>query len=248
MESVKLLGISASPRDGNTAFLVRRALDCAKKMGLPVTPVFYSFQGKKFGSCLGCFSCTRRNGECTIKDDFTKLRSLWLDADAIIYGLPVYHMSYPAQFKAFIDRLGQTLNALYAVRSMRHLKVVGCLVQGAHPYGGQELALLQTLAHVVLLNSIPVAGDGWESYIGAAGWTGGSTDVSGFRKKLEGGEELAGVTIRAAESLARRVVEVAHIVKAGILGLKDYLAQDPRYGLCLARMVQPKPADNMGGG
>jgi len=67
---------------------------------------------------------------CIIKDDFEDLFNKWLEADAVIYSIPVFHLGIPAHFKAFIDRLGQTLFAKYLDKPPKLLKVIGVITQG----------------------------------------------------------------------------------------------------------------------
>ena len=81
----------------------------------------------------------------------------------------------------------------------------------------------------MLLNCIPVSGDGWESYLGAAGWTRAQKEVDALEKEFERKEMDAGVTIRACETLVKRCLELAFILKAGGEALRSTLEADPAY-------------------
>ncbi|HCJ56657.1 MAG TPA: hypothetical protein DHV55_04330, partial [Clostridiaceae bacterium] len=159
--------------------------------------------------------CVENKGQCILKDDFEDLRQLWINADVVIYSFPVYHLSVPGQLKCFIDRLGNAFYGYYEVSSMRHMKVIGALCQGMHFFGGQELATSFILQHSVLLNSIPIAGDGWHSYIGAEGWTNNKTDRNALEQLHDSEDMYTNITLTAAKSVIKRAVEMAAIIKAG---------------------------------
>ena len=195
-----VLGINGSPREGNSLFLLKEALQASREVDQEKVAVEeYSFRGKKFGPCVGCFRCVEDKslGECVIKDDFQHLRDLWLKADVILYSVPVYHVGIPGQVKCFIDRLGNTINRYYRLTSPRFLKVIGAIAQGTHFAAGQELAVTFLLHHAVLKNCLPVSGDGWESYLGACGWTRTDRSKEALRKLHEGGDPDAEVAVKS---------------------------------------------------
>lgn len=56
--------------------------------------------------------------------------------------------------------------------AIRILGICGSpIAQGMHLSSGQEHALTDLINHALVMQSIPVTGDIWESYIGAAGRT-----------------------------------------------------------------------------
>ncbi len=119
-----------------------------------------------------CQACAK-DGECIIKDDFQELLEKWIEADVILYSVPVYHMGMPAQLKAFLDRLGNSLFGRYvknfspdAVTLPRSLKVIGSIAQGAHIFSGQEHTITDLINHALIMGCVPVTGDMWEAYIG----------------------------------------------------------------------------------
>jgi len=230
---IQLLGICGSPRDGNSKFLLQEALHSARETAPELVECReYSFRGKKFGPCVGCFRCAEEAhmGECVIRDDFQELRDWWLDSDVIIYSVPVYHVGIPGQLKCFIDRLGNTINRYYRLPSPRFLKVIGAIAQGTHFAAGQELAVSFLIQHAVLKNCIPVSGDGWESYLGACGWTRTGRDRDAIQKLYEAGDEDAAVAVRGSRSLGRRALELGLILQKGGEQLRELLGRDPAYG------------------
>jgi multimeric flavodoxin WrbA len=171
-------------------------------------------------------------GDCRIEDDFQKLRDKWVAADAVIYSVPVYHMSIPGQLRCFIDRLG---NSLRDGRGQA-LKVIGSIAQGSHIFAGQEQALTYLNNHAILMGCIPVRGDRWESYIGAAGWTGNSAQKDAIKDLYESGDFVAQATVKACCSLGRRVAQMAMLVRSGGQLQRQILEADGGYGPFLKRI------------
>ena len=72
MERVRILGLSGSPRHGNTEILVNEALEAAAKLG-DVDVEFTSLADKKIkGGCEACYVCfTQPLAEplCTVYED-----------------------------------------------------------------------------------------------------------------------------------------------------------------------------------
>jgi len=242
MQTVKLLGISASPRKrGNSRYLLERVLAAADAAAAGrVETDLYSFAGKKIGPCVSCFRCEDL-GDCATRDDFQELRDAWLAADAIIYSVPVYHMGIPGQLKCFIDRLGNTLCVEERGGVSKLLKVVGVVTQGDCLFSGQEQVMSALINHAVLMGCIPVAGDPWQSYLGAAGWTRQDLGENSLRDLYESGEADAKVAVAAAESLGKRVAQTALLIKAGGAACRDMLAADGAYGLFLSRLQSRGP-------
>lgn len=230
-----VLGISGSPRNGNSQFLLEQAMDAAEQVNPDsVRCVEHSLRAKKIGPCLGCKRCSQLKGECTFKDDFQTLRDLWLQADVVIYSVPVYHMGIPGQLKCFIDRLGNSLFPRYrhlfnASVLPKQLKTIGVIVQGMHLSAGQEHTATQLINHALIMQCIPVTGDMWESYIGAAGWTSNDGDRQAMERQAAAGNYDASILVKSARDVGRRAVEMALLLRAGGLARLAELSKDPIY-------------------
>jgi multimeric flavodoxin WrbA len=99
---MKILGIVASPRkEGNTEILVRTALDAAQKAGAEID--IFLVSGKDIAPCDACGGC-EKTGLCIVKDAMTELYPKMLQADAIIFGTPVYFANVSAHAKIIMDR------------------------------------------------------------------------------------------------------------------------------------------------
>jgi len=238
MSKIKLLGICGSPRKGNSLFLLEQALKAADS-AYPdgVEPETYIFGQNQFAPCDACRAHIRLKGECRIQDGFQELRDKWLAANAIIYSLPVYHMGIPGQVKCFIDRLGNSFGYRFMDQSEgepvfqmpRLMKAIGCIVQGMHIFAGQEHAQAFINTHALLMRCVPVMGDIWECYIGSGGWTELSPKLSALKDLAAEKKPDAEIAIRAAQTVGKRAVEMAMIIKEGLLAKADVFGKQPTY-------------------
>jgi len=57
------------------------------------------------GGCHACMTCFKTDKACSFDDDFNLIAPHIMGADAIVYAMPVYWYSIPAQIKGVIDRI-----------------------------------------------------------------------------------------------------------------------------------------------
>ena len=212
---INVLGFCASPRIGNSLYLLNKAMDemraYAEQLGEEISVETCSVRGKKISGCVMCQGCMK-DGICIIKDDFKEMQDMWLKADVIIYSVPVYHMGMPAQMKAFIDRLGNSMFGRYkelfpnVVTAPKPLKVIGCIAQGIHAFSGQEHTITQIINHALISGCVPVAGDLWESYIGAGGWTANEESRNALEKQFENGTEDSRIVVTSSQFFSPRTL------------------------------------------
>ena len=239
MQTVRLLGICGSPRKtGNSHYLLERALESGKLVAPDQVEIeLCSISGKQIGPCIACDRC-EKVGDCTTEDDFQELRDKWVAADAIVYSVPVYHMGMPGQLKCFIDRLGNSLYSRYGAGIIKSLKPIGVAVQGCHLFAGQEQVIAGLVNHAMVMGCVPIAGDPWESYTGAAGWTRNLMSKDALRELYDRGEEDARIAVAAAESLGKRVAEMALVIKYGAQACQQLLCRDDSYQDLLSRVAK----------
>jgi hypothetical protein len=118
------------------------------------------------------------------------------------------------------------------------------VAQGDCIFSGQEQVMMWLINHAVLMGCIPVAGDPWQSYLGAAGWTRNDLGEDSLQRLHESGEEDAQIAVTAAESLGRRVVEMALLLRAGGAAFRDLLATDAAYASFLGRLESENPGSS----
>ncbi|HMF34472.1 MAG TPA: flavodoxin family protein [Candidatus Lokiarchaeia archaeon] len=118
---MRLLGIVGSPRKGgNTEILVTEALKPAQEAGWDTE--LFLLSEKHVAPCDACGTCFNTNS-CVIDDDMHELYQMLDQADAVIFGSPVYFGNVSAQAKAVMDRTF----ALLPRRSLQD-KVAGVIV------------------------------------------------------------------------------------------------------------------------
>ncbi len=208
--SVKILGISSSPRLGNTLVMVHEALQGAESIA-GVTTKLYSFHKKKIGPCLDCDRCPVSEEQlCAVKDSMVELYDLLLEADGIIIGSPVYCGMINAQLKCMMDRCRPLIRA---GKTLEH-KVGGAVTVGACRSGGQDNAV-KDIAYFFMLEGVYPVGLMKQLQIGAMGlaWRPGAiVDDKWFAAHL--GRDVPG--LEEAKDMGRRVAVCAQIVKTGL--------------------------------
>jgi multimeric flavodoxin WrbA len=227
MATLKILGVSGSPRrDGNTAKMVEKALEGARTVA-GVETELYQLAGKKVHHCIGCYKCLEK-GECVFQDDLTEFLQIYMQADGVIWGSPVYHMSVPASMKALLDRMGNLILCHYLHKgemTPRFTKVCGVVTTGGHRYGGQDLVLSFLIGSCLMANNVVVSGETlMGSYLGAASFSGGGFEAFAKDNVLNDHEGLM-----CSESVGRRVAETSAIIQAGKEALGDQLPDEYRY-------------------
>lgn len=102
--SKKIVVITGSPRqNGNSFAMTRSFIEAAKKKGHEVTR--FDAAMKNVGGCHACETCFKTGKACSFDDDFNTIAPAILAADAIVFTMPVYWYSIPAQIKSVIDKL-----------------------------------------------------------------------------------------------------------------------------------------------
>lgn len=102
--SKKIVVITGSPRKNGNSFAMTDAfIKAAEAKGHIVTR--FDATMMKIGGCHACETCFKTGKACSFDDDFNLIAPAILEADAIVFTMPVYWYSIPAQIKGVIDRL-----------------------------------------------------------------------------------------------------------------------------------------------
>jgi len=103
---VKVIGISGSPRRGNTEWMLGQVMQEASRNGHQIETLLLRRMNVKM--CLGCLACeeggNNRPGICKIKDDMNQIYPKLLAADAIVLASPGYFEMLSGLLKNFLDR------------------------------------------------------------------------------------------------------------------------------------------------
>jgi multimeric flavodoxin WrbA len=104
ISAMNVLGLVGSPRrGGNTDVLVDEILGGAKNAGCTVEKVY--LYPARIEACIDCKTCKKGTYQCILKDDMQTLYPKLEDADAIVFGTPLYWYGPSAKMKLLQDRL-----------------------------------------------------------------------------------------------------------------------------------------------
>jgi multimeric flavodoxin WrbA len=97
-----ILAIYGSPRrKGNTALLLKRAVEGAREAGARVEEII--LRDLKMSPCLEIYAC-RETGRCAIKDDFQAVYDRLLACDGLMLASPIFFYTVSAHTKILMDR------------------------------------------------------------------------------------------------------------------------------------------------
>lgn len=100
---MKAIGIVGSPRkNGNVDRLVQEVLDGAEEAGYEITK--YNLNDLSYSGCQACDYC-KSHENCKIDDDLSGLLEEIREADAVVFGSPIYFLLFSGQFKLMVDRM-----------------------------------------------------------------------------------------------------------------------------------------------
>ncbi|MBL8294302.1 MAG: flavodoxin family protein [Bryobacterales bacterium] len=196
--TVKIIGVSCSPRKGRTtAAALRVCLEAAGSVGPDIEVELIDLGGLKINGDVAA-GVPLAAGE---RDDFpsieAKLRAP--NVGGIIIGTPVYFSNMSSLCKAFLDRW-MAFRGTFALRN----KIGGGVAVGAARNGGQELTL-QTIHAAMLCQDMIIVSEGKPTSRLGGIVVSTKDDIS----KDETG-------LATARSLGRRVAELALLLrKAG---------------------------------
>lgn len=101
---MNILVVTASPRKGGNSDMLADAfiegVDATKHEVRRIDAGH-----AKISPCLACEYCFAHEGTCVQDDDMQKFYPDLHWADMIVFAMPMYYYSYPAQIKAFMDRM-----------------------------------------------------------------------------------------------------------------------------------------------
>ena len=204
MAGTQILGISASPRKGGTEAAVQIALEAAAAFP-GVGTEFVSLRGKDIRHCIHCNRCMREDTFCCpqFEDDMGEIYPRILEADAYIFGSPVYQMNPSAQLFSLFNRL-RPLGKLTS-KGGWGAKVAGSVVVGGTRNGGQDTAL-ESLNNLLFATGMIVVSGGVYAYNGGSAW------VCTEPRNVMEDDQIGAMTVKV---LGRRVAVVASMVREG---------------------------------
>ncbi len=134
---MKISLLNSSPRhNGNTAYATQQLTKSIEEY------TTHSIESIKVcdlnvSGCTACDGCIANNGVCVIKDDTQYILDKISEADMVVFLVPVYWWSIPAQLKAVIDKF-------YSVQSTfkSQQKKIGVITIGANDTSDKQYSLI----------------------------------------------------------------------------------------------------------
>ena len=118
-----ILALNGSPRPkGNTAAMLQAALDGASSTGAETRLI--QLYPLKYKGCVSCFSCKikgGRHGVCAMKDELSPVLEQMAEAEAIIFGSPIYYYDVTPELLGLLHRF-MFSNMLYTKKDRWQFK------------------------------------------------------------------------------------------------------------------------------
>jgi len=176
---MKVVAFSGSARKGgNTARLLRRALDALEAEGIETELV--ELAGAKVQGCTACRKCWEtKDRRCHGRNDALNECIEKMDAaDGILIGSPVYFADVSSETKALIDRAGYVSRANGDILARK----AGAAVVAVRRAGGMHA--FDTINHFFLIGQMIVPGSSYWN-IGVAGAPGAAEEDEEGMKTME---------------------------------------------------------------
>ena len=195
---MKILGISCSPRKGQTSYCALEiALEACKEQEPQIKTELIDLGGKTILPCKACGQCSK-GLKCSIDDDFTELIPILGDPEVagMIIATPVYLSSMTAHCKAFLERCVMFRRNGWKFRN----RVGGVIAVGGVRNGGQELAILGVQSALFCQDMVCVSDGSPMAHFGAtlhsSSDTGISEDAFGIETTKNTGRRVAGLAAK----------------------------------------------------
>ncbi len=102
LNAPKILALYGAPRrNGNTATLLRKAVEGARQEGANVEEVI--LRDLKMSPCLEIYGC-KKTGRCVMQDDFQPVYDKLLECDGLMLASPIFFYTVSAHTKILMDR------------------------------------------------------------------------------------------------------------------------------------------------
>ena len=145
----------SASKDGNTAALLRAALDELEAEGIETELV--QLAGKEIRGCIACYGCFKnKDGRCAVTRDIAnECIAKMTEADGILIGSPTYFADLTTETKALIDRAGFVARA----NGNMFARKVGAAVVAVRRAGG--IHVFDSINHFFLIGEMIVPGSSY---------------------------------------------------------------------------------------
>ncbi len=139
--AAKILVLNGSPRkNGNTAMVSQWVKEGAAPKAEVVETINVSTIHMAYNGCIGCRKCKAdEDFYCFIADDASKIVKDMTNFDVIVFAVPVYLGSVPAQMKCLLDRMYSHIkfkNGEHITNPLLRHKVMALIATAGADYEG----------------------------------------------------------------------------------------------------------------
>ena len=161
----KIVVITGSPRaNGNSAAMAAAFVKAAEEKGHEVAR--FDAAMMNVGGCRACCGCFKRGKACAFDDDFNKIAPEIEAADAVVFTMPVYWYTMPAQIKAVLDKFYSFFVAGREIGGKKCALISCCEAEDEKTFDGVRFAYEQSVGLIgwqsvgeVLVPAVNAAGD-----------------------------------------------------------------------------------------
>jgi multimeric flavodoxin WrbA len=211
---IKIIGISGSPiKKGNVERCLEEALNFIKEES-DVSVEIITLSEKEIRGCIHCNWCVKNQTDgkfCFQQDDMSVIYPKILEADGLILASPVHFGRLSGLLANMIDRLRVFVHG-NVYRGRLQNKVGGSMAVAFFRGGGIETTLASINTLFLTLKMIIANSVGYQAGAGIL------TSLEGKGKIQKGVSHMAledDFGMNSAKSLARRVLELAEMIKLG---------------------------------
>lgn len=161
----KIAVITGSPRkNGNSAAMAEAFVKAAEAKGYNVTRFDAAMMDVK--GCRACDACNKTGKACAFDDDFNKIAPAVKEADAVVFAMPLYWYTMPAQIKAVVDKFYSFFRGGGDISGKKCALIACCEERDESAFDGLRFAYERSVALLewenvgeVLVPGVNAAGD-----------------------------------------------------------------------------------------
>ncbi len=112
----KILVVHCSPRQGgNSSMLADSFIEGAEAAGNEVKRIDVGHA--HIAGCKACEYCFSHEGQCVQQDDMQQFYPLLREYDVLVWATPLYFYNFPAQLRAFQDRMFCQIGSPFSIKA-----------------------------------------------------------------------------------------------------------------------------------
>lgn len=143
--SKKIVVLTGSPRKNGNSFAMTDAfVVAAKAKGHEV--IRFDTAMMKVGGCHACETCFKTGKACSFDDDFNLMAPAIQEADAVVFSMPLYWYTMPAQIKAVFDKLFSFMVGEKPISGKESALIACCEEEDMAAFDGMKIPYEKSLA------------------------------------------------------------------------------------------------------